>query len=296
VTPARIVFLDAGTLWPDTRLRTPRFPHDLSIFEQTRPDEVEARIGAADIVITNKVRITAEALAKSPRVRLVAVAATGYDAVDVAACRERGVVVSNIRGYAATSVPEHVFGLILALRRNLVAYREAVIGGRWERAGQFCFLDFPIRDLAGSTLGVVGGGTLGAEVARLGRAFGMQVMFAGRKGGALTPETMGLIAAPEFAAMRRRPLMINTARGGLVDEEALADALDRGMIAGAGFDVASREPPGADHPLMALAARPNVILTPHVAWASREAVQSLADQLIDNIEAFVAGTPRNRVA
>jgi glycerate dehydrogenase len=147
----------------------------------------------------------------------------------------------------------------------------------------------------------------------------MQVMFAGRKGGAptpdrvdfhevlarsdvislhcpLTPETMGLIAAPEFAAMRRRPLMINTARGGLVDEEALADALDRGMIAGAGFDVASREPPGADHPLMALAARPNVILTPHVAWASREAVQSLADQLIDNIEAFVAGTPRNRVA
>lgn len=316
--PLHIVFLDRETLRPDTVLRPPRFPHELTSYPRTAPDDVASRIAEADIVITNKVRLTADAIAAAPRLRFVAVAATGYDVVDVAACRARGIAVSNIRGYARTSVPEHVFALIFALRRSLVAYREAVIAGRWQRAGQFCFFDYPIDDLAGSTLGVVGRGELGQAVGRIGEALGMRVQFAARRGEApadgrvpfetllatsdvislhcpLTPQTRGLIGPAEFAAMARRPLLINTARGGLVQEDALAAALDAGQIAGLGFDVASAEPPAADHPLMRLASRPNVILTPHVAWASRQAVQALADQLIDNLEAFAAGAPRNLV-
>lgn len=317
--PLRIVFLDRDTLRPDTVLRVPAFRHELRTYPETRPDEVAARIADAEIVITNKVRLSAEAIGAAPHLRFVAVAATGYDIVDTAACRARGVAVSNIRGYARHAVPEHVFALIFALRRNLLAYRDAVRAGRWQAAGQFCFFDYPIDDLAGATLGVVGRGALGEEVARIAAALGMTVQFAARKGAApgegrvaferllatsdvislhcpLTPETRGLISDAEFAAMRRRPLLINTARGGLVAEDALERALDAGRIAGAGFDVASTEPPAADHPLMRLAQRPNVIVTPHVAWASRGAVQALADQLIDNLEAFAAGAPRNRVA
>lgn len=318
--PLQIVFLDRDTLRPDTILRAPGFDHELTCYARTPPEELGARIADADIVITNKVRISADAIACAPRLRFIAVAATGYDVVDLEACRARGVAVSNIRDYARSSVPEHVFGLIFALRRSLLAYRDAVRVGRWQAAEQFCFFDYPIDDLAGSTLGIVGRGALGQEVGRLARALGMEVQFAARKGEAaanddrvdfetvlrtsdiislhcpLTAETRDLIADPEFAAMERRPLLINTARGGLVVEAALERALDDGLVAGAGFDVASAEPPLPDHPLMRLAARPNVIVTPHVAWASRQAVQTLADQLVGNLEAFVADAPRNRVA
>jgi len=217
------------------------------------------------------------------------------------------------------SVPEHTFALILALRRSLVAYRESVRAGRWQQAGQFCFFDHPIRDLAGARLGIVGSGVLGRRVAEIGRAFGMLPQFAARKSGGaasgshtpwpaflatsdvitlhcpLTPQTRGLIAMPEFEAMKRRPLIINTARGALVHEADLVRALDAGLIAGAGFDVTDGEPPPPDHPLMRAAGRHNVMLTPHVAWASDEAQQTLADQLIDNIEHFVAGRPTNLV-
>ena len=319
VTP-RVVFLDRETLSPETRLRAPAFPHHLEVYERTAPDEVAERIRDAEIVITNKVPIRREALAGARNLRLVAVAATGTDVVDVKACAERGVMVSNIRNYAVNTVPEHTFALIFALRRSITAYREAVIRGRWQEAGQFCFFDHPIRDLAGSTLGIVGDGALGRSVADLGRALGMRVLFSTYKGVEgmgplytpfdevmrtsdvitlhcpLMPSTKNMISRREFALMERRPLLINTARGGLVDEEALAEALDRGQIGGAGFDVVTQEPPPADHPLMRLASRPNVILTPHVAWASQEAIQSLADQLIDNVEAFWAGQPRNVVA
>ncbi len=208
--------------------------------------------------------------------------------------------------------------MIFSLRRSLSAYQEAVRVGRWQAAGQFCFFDYPIRDLAGSTLGIVGGGALGSEVARIAQAFGMEVLFAARKDAPptegrvafgevlarsdvitlhcpMTPQTRGLIGDAEFAAMTRRPILINTARGGLVDEAALVRALDRGQISAAGFDVATTEPPPFDNPLMSLTGRPNFMLTPHVAWASREAIQTLADQLIDNIEAFVEGAPKNRV-
>ncbi|GJD50350.1 Glycerate dehydrogenase [Methylobacterium crusticola] len=317
---ATIVFLDRDTLSPETRLRAPAIPHRLDIFGRTDPGEVADRIRDAHIVVTNKVPLRREVLAQARRLRLVAVAATGTDVVDVAACAERGITVSNIRNYAVHTVPEHTFALIFALRRSITAYRDAVIRGAWQESGQFCFFDHPIRDLAGSTLGIVGDGVLGRAVAEIGRALGMRVLFAAYKGVEgmgplytpfdevmrvsdvitlhcpLMPATRGLVGPREFALMERRPLLINTARGGLVDEAALVAALDAGQIGGAGFDVVTQEPPAADNPLMAAAARPNVILTPHVAWASQEAIQSLADQLVGNIEAFWAGRPRNCVA
>lgn len=320
MTPISIVFLDRDTLPPETHLRAPGVAHELVCHARTAPEQVEARIADADVVITNKVRLTADALGGARKLKLVAVAATGTDVVDLAACKAAGITVSNIRDYARHTVPEHTFALILALRRSLVAYRQSVLDGRWEAAVQFCYFDFPIADLAGSTLGIVGGGVLGQAVARIATGFGMRVAFAARKGEAalrpgyarfdevmrtadvitlhcpLTEATRNLIGAREFALMERRPLLINTGRGGLVDEAALVDALDAGRIAGAGFDVLTREPPGPEHPLRKIAARPNVIVTPHVAWASAEAIQGLADQLIDNIEAFCRGEPRNVVA
>lgn len=318
-TPLHIVFLDRDTLSPQTRLKTFGFPHTLVLHARTTPDQVAERIANADIVVLNKVRLTAEHLDAAPKLRLVAVAATGTDNIDLAACQKRGVAVSNIRNYAVHTVPEHTFALIFALRRSICAYQDSVRAGRWQQAAQFCFFDYPIRDLAGSTLGVIGDGVLGQAVAALGRAFGMKVIFAGHKGRAdqgalyvpfeqalatsdvltlhcpLTAQTRHMIGAPEFALMARKPLLINTARGGLVDEQAVGSALEAGQISGAAFDVVSTEPPSVDHPFMTLVQRPDFILTPHVAWASDEAIQGLADQLVDNVDAFVCGEPRNCV-
>lgn len=315
----KIVFLDRATLAPQIRLRRPSFPHDYVEHARTTPAELVERLAGATIAILNKVRLDAAAIAQLPALRLVAVAATGTDCVDKAACAARGIAVCNIRGYARNTVPEHVFALLLALRRQLVPYRDDVLAGEWQRAGQFCFFNHPIHDLAGTRLGIVGAGDLGQRVAAIARAFGMEPVFAARKGVQpaderytawdevlassdvislhcpLTEATRGLIGLPEFRAMARRPLLINTARGGIVDEHALVQALDEGLIAGAGFDVTDGEPPAPDNPLMRIAARPNVILTPHIAWASDEAQQALADQLVDVIEKFVGGEPRNLV-
>jgi glycerate dehydrogenase len=316
-TPAKIVFLDRDTLPPQITLRPLTFAHALTTHGRTAAAEVAGRIAGADIVITNKVPVRADAIAGAPGLRLVAIAATGYDNVDLAACAARGIVVCNIRDYAVATVPEHTFALILALRRSVPAYAASVAAGAWQRSGQFCYFDHPIQGLAGATLGVIGDGTLGRAVADLGRAFGMRVLFSSYKGVTgmgplytpfeevlaqsdvitlhcpLMPSTRNLIGAPEFARMKRKPIVVNTARGGLVDEAALADALERGQIGGAGFDVATVEPPPPDHPLMRLVGRPDFILTPHVAWASREAIQGLADQLVDNIELAWRGTPRH---
>jgi len=212
-----------------------------------------------------------------------------------------------VRGYAAQTVPEHVMALMLALSRSLAAYRADVIDGEWQRAGQFTFFAHPIRDLADQTLGVIGAGAIGDSVARLAGAFGMRVLVAGRKGEdnpregrtpfgqviresdvitlhcPLTPETRNLIAAPELAAMERKPIIINTARGGLVNEADLAAALAAGQVRAIGFDTLTKEP---DNPLMQIADQPNVIITPHAAWASDTAMQTLWDQVIANIEAF----------
>jgi glycerate dehydrogenase len=315
----RIVFLDRSTIAPQIRLRRPSFAHELIEHAHSRPEEVVARLQGAAIAIVNKVTLSAEALAKLPDLRLVAVAATGTDCVDKACCEARGIAVSNIRGYAVNTVPEHTFALMLTLRRNVIAYREDVLAGRWQQAGQFCFFDHSIHDLAGARLGIIGEGVLGQRVAEIARAFGMVPLFAAHKGvqglgplytpwqevlemsdiitlhSPLTPATRNMIAMPEFRAMKRRPLVINTARGGLVDEADLVRALDEGLVSGAGFDVTTAEPPSEDNPLLRAARRHNVILTPHVAWASDEAQQALADQLMDNIENFVAGAPSNLV-
>jgi glycerate dehydrogenase len=314
-----IVFLDRDTISPDTTLRAPSFAHTWVQHNHTRADEAAARIADADIVIVNKVKLTADVLAQAPKLKLIAVAATGTDNIDLAACQQRGIVVSNVRNYAKHTVPEHTFALIFALRRSICAYRDAVKAGRWQEAAQFCFFDYPIRDLAGSTLGVIGDGVLGQAVASIGRALGMRVLFAAHKGRSgqgsmytpfddvlrqsdiltlhcpLNANTRHMIGAAEFAQMTRKPLLINTGRGGLVDEAAVGPALQAGHISGAAFDVTSVEPPPTDHPFMALLNRPDFILTPHVAWASAEAIQALADQLIDNVEAFVRGAPVNQV-
>ena len=315
----KIVFLDRDTLAPQIRVRSPGFAHDYVEHARTAPAELVERLNGATIAITNKVPLPGEVLEQLHLLRMVAVAATGTDQVDKAACQRLGIAVANIRGYSVNSVPEHTFALLLALRRNLVAYRDDVLAGEWQKSGQFCFFNHPIRDLNGARLGIIGEGDLGQRVAGIARAFGMQPLFAARKGKAdwgrlytpweevlassdiitlhcpLTPATRGMIGLAEFRAMQRKPLLINTARGGLVDEHALVQALDEGLISGAGFDVADGEPPTADSPMMQIAGRPNVILTPHVAWASDESQQTLADQLIDNIENFVAGKPSNLV-
>jgi glycerate dehydrogenase len=315
-----IVFLDRDTIGPTVNLTRPRFAHEWVEYGSTRPDQVPARLADATIAITNKVPIREHDLARLPRLKMIAVAATGYDVIDHEACRRRGIVVSNVRGYAASSVPEHTFALILALRRNIIGYRQAVIDGQWQDAGQFCFFAHPIRELAGATLGVIGEGAIGQAVAQLGRAFGMTPLYAAHKGVEglgplytpfdevlavsdvitlhcpLTARTRHMVGMPEFRKMARRPLLINTARGGLVVEQDAVRALDEGLISGLGFDCLSAEPPGPDHCFATILDRPNVIVTPHVAWAGEGAMQTLWDQLIRHLESFYAGQPTNVVA
>lgn len=316
----RLVQLEGESLIAD--VRRPAFDHAWVEHARTAPSQVIERLAGATIAITNKVPIDAAAIAALPELKMIAISATGTNNVDLDACRERGIVVSNIRGYAGHTVPEHVMALLLALSRNLVAWRESLQAGGWQRSEQFCLFDHPIRDLHGATLGLIGAGTLGNGVARLAEAFGMRVLRAERKGAVvirpgytafgevlaeadaislhcpLTADTLNLIGESELQMMKPSALLINTARGGIVDEAALIRALKAGWIGGAGFDVITAEPPPAGHPMLdpALLALPNFLLTPHVAWSSRPAMQTLADQLIDNIEAFVAGAPKNRVA
>jgi glycerate dehydrogenase len=286
--------------------------------DRTPPEEIPARAAGAEVLVTNKARLPAGVLDRLPGLRLVAVAATGVDHIDLAAAARRGIGVANVAGYAVRTVAEHVLGVLLALRRSLVRYNEAARTGRWSAAPAFCLHDWPIEDLAGSTLGIIGAGQNGQGVARLAQAFGMRVLLAERRGAAtarpgrvgfeqvlreadaitlhvpLTPETRHLIGAPELARMKPDAVLINTARGGVVDEAALLAALRAGRIAGAALDVLATEPPPADHPLLA-ADLPNLIVTPHVAWASRQAQQKLADEVVENIAAFRRGERRNRV-
>jgi glycerate dehydrogenase len=312
----RVVFLDRASL--KARLRPLSFAADYLEHAKTEAGEVVGRLKGAAIAITNKVPLRAEALRQLPQLKMIAVAATGYDVVDVPYCKEHGIAVANIRNYAVHTVPEHTFALILALKRNLLAYRFDVEAGVWNRSDQFCFFTHPIGDLHGATLGIVGEGAIGQAVANIGRAFGMSVLFADHappkaEGVAFTPmdqvleqcdiltlhcpltaATRNLIDAAAFRKMKRSALLINTARGGLVDEAALIEALDQRLIAGAGFDVLTVEPPKDGHPLLDVR-MPNFILTPHIAWASDGAMQFLADQLVDNIEGWASGKPQHLV-
>jgi glycerate dehydrogenase len=312
----RAVFLDRASL--KAKVRKPAGVTDYLEYDKTSVDQIVSRLAGATVAIINKVPMRAATLAQLPDLKMIAVAATGYDVVDVPYCKEQGIAVANIRNYAVHTVPEHAFAMILALRRNLLAYRHDVENGVWNRSEQFCFFTHPIGDLHGATLGIIGEGAIGQATAAIGRAFGMRVLFADhappKMDGVeftphetvlgesdvislhcpLIPATRNLIDLAAFRKMKRTVLLINTARGGLVDEAALIQALDQGLIAGAGFDVLTVEPPRDGHPLLDLR-RSNFILTPHVAWASDGAMQFLADQLIDNIDRWAAGNPQNLV-
>lgn len=313
----RIVFLERDSVLAE--FRAPAFDHEWVDFQHTPQTLVVERLQGARVAVINKRRIGKAELEVLPSLQMIALAATGADNIDLEACRERGVTVSNVRDYAVHSVPEHVMTLMLALSRRLFDYVGDVRAGRWAKARNFCFLDYPIADLNGKTLVLVGAGSLGESVAVLARAFGMKVVRAERPRAAtirpgyvrfeaalgvadvvslhcpLTPETRGLFDNAAFASMKPSALFINTARGGLVDDVALVHALKSGVIAAAAVDVLANEPPPEDHPLLA-ADIPNLLVTPHVAWASSEAMQAMAEQVVANIEAFAAGQARNRLA
>jgi len=312
----RVVFLDRASL--KAKVRSPACATEYVEYDKTSVEDIVPRLTGASVAIVNKVPMRAQTLEKLPQLKMIAVAATGYDVIDVGYCREHGIAVANIRNYAIHTVPEHAFAMILALRRNLLAYRQDVEAGVWQKSEQFCFFTHDIGDLYGATLGIIGEGAIGQGTAVIGRAFGMRVLFADHAPPKLegvtftplaqvlaesdvislhcplTPETRNLIDLEAFRKMKRNALLINTARGGLVDEAALIQALDQGLIAGAGFDVLTTEPPRNGHPLLDVR-RPNFILTPHIAWASDGAMQFLADQLIDNIDAWAAGKPQHLV-
>ena len=311
-----IVFLDRASL--AATVRRPGFAHRWQEYPASEPGELPQKLHDATIAITNKVPLRAATLQQLPQLKMIAVAATGYDVIDLGYCKSHGIAVSNIRNYAVHTVPEHAFALILALQRSLIAYREDVARGRWSEVDQFCFFDHPIRDLFGATLGIIGEGVIGQGAAKIAQGFGMKVLFADHAPpkvpgvsftpldqvlkesdvismhAPLTPDTRNIIGAKQLRLMKPSAILINTSRGGLVDEQALAVALTEGWIAGAGFDVLTKEPPKEGNPLLDLKL-PNFILTPHVAWASEGAMQFLADQLIDNVEAFVAGKPQHLV-
>ncbi len=312
-----IVFLDRAIL--PIELRRPAFAHTWVEYPSTLPSQLQERLRDATIVLSSKIPLRGDTLKKFPGIRFIAVAGAGVDAFDLEYCRSVGIPVSNVAGYAEHTVPEHTFMLILALMRNLLAYRRDVVAGLWQQAEPFCHLGAPIFDLHGKTIGIVGEGAIGQGTARVAGGFAMRVLFADHPEPKapgldytpldtllaesdvvalhcpLTPATRNLIGEAQLQRMKRTAVLVNTARGGLVDERALLDALRQGWIAGAATDVLAVEPPRDGNPLLDLDL-PNLIVTPHVAWASREAMQAFAEQLIGNIEAFVAGAPRNRVA
>jgi glycerate dehydrogenase len=315
----RGVFLDSATVdQRDLDLDTLKASlPDWSIRTATPASEVKPAIRNADIVVSNKVMLDRETLQSANTLKLICVAATGTNNIDLTAAAEYGITVCNARGYATTSVVEHVFSLILALTRHLHDYQNAVNAGRWRDAESFCLLDYPIRELAGQTLGIIGYGELGSAVATMGKAFGMNTLIAQRPGAAtqtgrtplpqllsqsdiislhcpLTDTTHNLIDHSEFALMNRNALLINSARSGIVNETALKQALQSGQIAGAAIDVLSEEPPRHGNPLLDEPV-PNLIVTPHVAWASINARQTLINELTENIRAFLEGNPRNVV-
>lgn len=316
---SRACLLDADSLGPGLDFGALRAAAtDWDWYPNTAPGEVAERLAGIEVAVSNKAPIDADALAAASELRLICVAATGVNNIDLEAAAAHGVTVCNATGYATPAVSQHVFALLLALATRLEHYHAAATDGRWAAHDHFCLLDAPIVELAGRSLGIVGYGELGRGVARIAEALGMEVLVAARPGHAatggrvafeellaradaitlhcpLTEETRGLIGAAELQAMKSSAFLINTARGGIVDEAALAHALRAGTIAGAGVDVLSAEPPRDGNVLLADDI-PHLIVTPHSAWGTQAARQRLVEQVAANIEAWRAGTPRNAVA
>ena len=286
---------------------------ELTVYDHTPADEIIARIGDAQIVITNKTPITAQTFAACPQICYVGVLATGYNVVDVEAARHRHIVVANVPTYGTAAVAQHTFALLRELCHHVGAHNAAVQEGRWTNGRDFCFWDTPLTELLGKTLGVIGYGRIGRAVANIARAFGMQVLACSAHGGEgtvslqevitqsdvlslhcpLTRDNEKLINRETIARMKDGVMILNTARGQLIDEEALREALINGKVSGAAVDVASAEPIRADNPLLGLE---NCIITPHIAWAPKESRQRLMDVSVSNLAAFLKGEPVNNVA
>ena len=315
----RAVFLDHASLdLGDLDLSALRQVFsDLQLHAQTAPEQVIERLQGAQVVISNKVPLDAATLATCPELRLILIAATGSNNVDLVAARAQGIAVCNCQGYGTPAVAQHTLMLLLALATRLPDYQQAVAAGRWQQASQFCLLDFPIMELHGKTLGLLGHGELGSAVGRLAEAFGMRVLLGqlpGRPARSdrlpldqllpqvdalslhcpLNEHTRDLIGADQLLAMKASALLVNTARGGLVNEQALADALRRGHLGGAALDVLSSEPPRADNPLLA-GDIPRLIITPHCAWGSREARQRIVGQLAENAHDYFNAAVRRLI-
>jgi len=315
----KAVLLDWSTMGPDLDISALRsLLPGLEIHDETPDDLIAERVRDAEIVLGNKVMLSADLFRRSPRLRLIALTATGTDNVDTAAAEQHGIAVCNIRAYCTRSVVEHVFGCLLNLTHNLAVYSADTRAGAWQRATDFCLITHPIRELSGMTLGIVGYGELGRGVARAAEAFGMDVIVAARPGATsiapgrvgfdellrradvislhcpLTDATHNLFGPDEFRRMKRSALLINTARGKLVDSAALADALRHGEIAGAAIDVLPTEPPVDGDPLLDYEGD-NLMVTPHIAWGTLAARQNAIDELTANVAAFLEGRERNRI-
>ncbi len=313
------VFLDLASIHPadlDLSGLQASLP-EWQLRDSTHADEVASAIEHADVVVVNKVVLNADNLSAAKNLKLICAAATGVNNIDLVTAKNTGIVVCNARAYATASVVQHVFALLLSLTTKLEQYQQDVFNGHWSRSEFFCLLDHPVRELQGLTLGIVGYGELGRAVAAVAQAFGMNVLIAKRDAAdmrdgrldlhallpqvdvlslhcPLTAENHGLIGTDEIALMKKDAVLINTARGGLVDEAALLEALQQDRIGGAGLDVIEREPPPADYPLLQQRL-PNLIITPHTAWSSRNARQNVLHEIVLNIEAFLRGQPRNKV-
>lgn len=286
---------------------------DLQLHASTTPDQVAPRLHGAQVAITNKIAIDANTFASCPDLKLVLVTATGTNNVDLVSAREHGVTVCNCQGYGTPSVAQHTMLLLLALATRLPDYQKAVQQGLWQKSSQFCLLDFPIVELEGKTLGLLGHGELGGAVAKLAEAFGMRVLLGQIPGRPERPDrlplaellpqvdaltlhcplnehTRNMIGAHELSLLKPHAFVVNTARGGLIDEQALADALRNGQLGGAASDVLSVEPPVAGNPLLA-GDIPRLIITPHSAWGAQEARQRIVAQVAENARAWLAGAP-----
>lgn len=316
-----IVFLDRSSIAETVVLNRPSVAHQWVEYQTTTVEQLVERLQGATVIISNKVPISAKLLdtAGLKKVKMIAVAATGYDNIDTLACQQRGIAVYNVQGYAVNTVPEHAFSLMLALRRQLAGFADDLQQGLWQQSPTFCLFSRPVYDLHGSTLGVVGSGVIGSRVATIASAFGMRVLRAEHPGASniregytpftevlqqsdilslhcpLNEQTRGLIGAEELAQMKPNSLLINTARGGVINEAALIEALNNGTIAGAGLDCLSEEPASLDHPMMQLLGSKNLIITPHMGWASQQAMETLWQQVIDNIDGYFAGNALHRV-
>ena len=313
----RIVVLDGHTLNPgDLDWHAIAALGELTVHPRSDDAEIVARAAGAEILLTNKTQITGQTIAALPALRFIGVLATGTNVVDTAAAKARGIPVCNVPGYGTASVAQHVFALLLELTQRTGHHAQTVSEGRWSACPDFCYWDFPLVELAGRTLGIIGYGSIGEAVARIGLAFGMKIIASARRPRSaegvefvsteeifrradvvtlhcpLTDETRGIVNAARIATMKPGAFLINTGRGPLIVEQDLADALNAGRLAGAALDVLSAEPPAPDNPLFSAK---NCIITPHIAWATHSSRARLMDVVVENVRAFLAGHPQNVV-